>query len=66
MQIFGGKAADVIKIYSIALRLARKRGIKEGERFDKEFWEVTQKHEMKHKFKELKSIQDLNQYIKEG
>ena len=66
MQIFGGKAADVIKIYSIALRLARKRGIKEGESFDKEFWEVTQKQEMKHKFRELKSIQDLNQYIKEG
>ena len=65
MQLYGVKAGDILKTLEVAMRLARKRGLKPGERFDKEFFEVAERHEIKHKMRPLYNMNDIKQYVKE-
>jgi hypothetical protein len=66
MKLFGGNSKDILKVWELAYRYARRKGKKPGERIDEEFWLVAERLEMKHKFRELKTIEDINQYKMEG
>ena len=52
-QFITGDTKMLLKTWKIAYRLARRRGKKTGDRFDKEFNEVLAKHENLHKVKKV-------------
>lgn len=62
-QFLGGDSTILLRTWVIAYRLARMRGKKSGERIDKEFNEVLQKHEDTHKVKRFSTRKELRDYL---
>ena len=63
-QFITGDTKMLLKTWKIAYRLARRRGKKAKERFDKEFYEVLEKHENLHKIKKFNNSTDIVDYLK--
>lgn len=65
-KVFTGDSDMLLDVYEKAIELAKSRGKKPGERFDKEFQEMLEYTENQHKIKVLgntKNLQELEKNI---